>query len=554
MAAVAEGPLVIVGHGDGGIDQMREFVDDSTVQFGLARFEFGSANVRRSKVIFFHISGKRCSVVARGQLNEHQANTMQVLRGKAHSFDASVEFTKKKHVTTENVMAHVLKTLTTDDVGEYSVQWLMKTYQQFIEESARTGAAAPTSSENVARKLWDPGHRSASLYNSGRDALKAVALPLGQWNWVLLKPDPDALLLVEGGAGSVDEMRDCAIAHDKEVLFGLLRMGFGVGRLRRTKYIFVQAIGSQVPAFTRGTVAATRAKMEKAMAQFASSSVAVEFDDPADFSLEKVIDRVRQASVIDDDELDPDKAGKSMFSVEHFRAALAEEHRTTCSVQEQSRVHGGFGDKTVEEVVELVRTPGALENWALFAHNENLPKRSPSSFQNRAPSFQKPPSSLQTTSQNEQPHKSPRPSSSSFLPQGGFQAAQVRAAGPIASTPSTVSTAASSTLAHGRASDPLPSSAESAILACGTIVSGRASAPQLSSTGFAGDKSTTVYHEVPRPAEASTVPTSIPDSSDVFGGTGSTTSTPVDPTPAPPRLRKRDKVKAFFARALICFA
>ena len=59
----------------------------------------------------------------------------------------------------------------------------------------------------------------------------------------------------------------------KDVLFGLLRMGFGQGRLRRTKYVFIHAIGDKVPAVTRGKKSAQRPKMEELMGSYASISV-----------------------------------------------------------------------------------------------------------------------------------------------------------------------------------------------------------------------------------------------------------------------------------------
>ena len=50
-------------------------------------------------------------------------------------------------------------------------------------------------------------------------------------------------------------------------------MGFGQGRLRRTKYVFIHAIGDKVPAVTRGKKSAQRPKMEELMGSYASISV-----------------------------------------------------------------------------------------------------------------------------------------------------------------------------------------------------------------------------------------------------------------------------------------
>jgi hypothetical protein len=148
----------------------------------------------------------------------------------------------------------------------------------------------------------------------------------GSWNWVLVGPDAVELALLGGGSGSVDEMRACGQQHDDLVMFGLLRLGFGVGRLKRTKYAFVHLIGPKVSAVKRGRINAVRPAMEAALKKFANCSVA--FSDLAaeDLSLEGVIERVRQVSVVDDDLLAGDEgAHSSIFSLEAFQQAMAQE-------------------------------------------------------------------------------------------------------------------------------------------------------------------------------------------------------------------------------------
>lgn len=373
-------PFNVVGYGEAGIDEMRGFVDDSRVQFGLVRFEIAVGTTKRNKVIFVHINGERMSAVARGRENEYLADAMNILRccGEYESFHASVEFTRKDEVTADHVMERIKKILMSDDPGDYDAKWLMKNYEQFILESAKAAAKSHKSDDDKGRKRGCPGHISDSLFNNGRDALKAVAGPLGAWNWVFLKPDPDTLLLVEGGDGSVDQMRECMERNPKEVLCGLLRMGFGTGRGRRTKYVFVMALGKEVTGFQKGKAGGVRGKMEAAFKGFAASAIScsAEFDDPADFTIEAVIEKVRKAAIIDDDDLDGDKAGKNMLSVEHFRAALKED----CAVIEAEeakappKASGGFGDKDIEELVRCVRAPGSPQNWVLFCRNDKVRK------------------------------------------------------------------------------------------------------------------------------------------------------------------------------------
>ena len=88
-----------------------------------------------------------------------------------------------------------------------------------------------------------------------------MAEPMGAWNWVFF--EDEELDVAGGGMGSVEEMQAYFESHPRAVLFGLLRLGFGEERLRRTKYVFVHAIGEEVPAVTRGRKSAKRPKMEE---------------------------------------------------------------------------------------------------------------------------------------------------------------------------------------------------------------------------------------------------------------------------------------------------
>lgn len=372
--AAQESALSVVGYGNGGFEEMRNYVDDSAVQFGLTRFELGKGSLRRYKFLFVHVNGTNCPTISRGKANACLNDAMETMRGGEveDTFAARVEITENSQMTAEYILSRVGNHFVPDDVGEYSVKWLLENYQQFIDAAKNKKATSSASNQDFDRKVKLPGHKSTSLFASGRDALKAVAEPLGAWNWVFLGSDPDALPLVAGGAGSVDEMRESMIEHEKDVLFGLLRMGFGVGRLRRTKHVFVQAIGAKVSAFQKGKLGALKPKMEKALGQFALCSCSIEYADSEDFTVEDVIERVRQAAIIDDEEIEGDKAGKNIFSVEHFREALREEMGAHGHEEEkqQPKAKGGFGDKTVGEVVKLIRTPDCEMNWALFAVNE----------------------------------------------------------------------------------------------------------------------------------------------------------------------------------------
>jgi len=379
-------PAVLIGAGDAGIDEMRPFVQETQVQWALLRFELGEGSFKRQKVLFVHINSDGCPALARGRANQLTGDVKSVLRGEGgqDAIHASVEVKRRDELRAEVLLERVARYFITDSGAEYSVQWMLKEYERQLQTSSKSfekTAADGSDASPSGRRV--PGHQSHIIFTTGRDALKVVGEPLGPWNWVMLMADPEALHLVDGGDDSIDGMQRCITSRTDLVMMGLLRMGFGEGRLRRTKYVFVHANGSGVSAVARGRLGACRSKMQDALGRYATISVAVEINDPQDLSLEDIIERVRRAAIIDDDVVEKDEATKSIFSVEAFRQALAEEQVVTASFREEEEdgeVAPAPGSQySVEEAVRLIRCQDSTLNWVLFGPNLEFARRRKSS-------------------------------------------------------------------------------------------------------------------------------------------------------------------------------
>ena len=74
-------------------------------------------------------------------------------------------------------------------------------------------------------------------------ALDAVREDRGLYNWVLVTPDWGFV-----NAGSLSVLEMVKWLPDTESYFGLLRMGFGSGRFRRTKWISITWLGPRAGA------------------------------------------------------------------------------------------------------------------------------------------------------------------------------------------------------------------------------------------------------------------------------------------------------------------
>lgn len=153
---------------------------------------------------------------------------------------------------------------------------------------------------------------------TGRDALTAVASPDGHWNWALVGPDPECLPLAGGGSGSIDQMRGCLQKTGSAVLCGLLRLDFGTGRFKRSKYVFlntnIENLEEVSTAVARGKAIGKLPAMHKALAQFVKYTVQIEITQMEDINVTSIIDRVRKVSTVDEEDI----------SAELFYAALAE--------------------------------------------------------------------------------------------------------------------------------------------------------------------------------------------------------------------------------------
>jgi len=377
--------LVVLGVGMHGADEMQALLDDVQVQFAVVRFELGSGSFRRQKVVFVHFNGEDCPAVKRGRLNCCTAEAQRILRGNCQEgFHASVEIMRKELACAEHLLEKVTPFFVKDDLGDVSFRWKNER-QEVVLPNGRHGrrhsAPAGLGQETADRLRRLPGHESTAEFTSGRDALRAVAEPLGPWNWVLVGPDPVQLPLVAGGAGSIEELQKYLAAHDDGVFFGLLRLGFGAGRLRRTKYIFVHVYGARVPAVRRGQLALHRVVMEKAVATFACCAVHFVDSVAEDLSLQMMIERVRRCGSVDDDVLGNDEAGLKRLSSDSFREALSEERQIADQRVPTPIVTTGVAlakgsALTVEEAVALIHDPDGPLDWVLFGPSQSLLRNS----------------------------------------------------------------------------------------------------------------------------------------------------------------------------------
>jgi len=346
-----------VGAGSGGVDEMRAQLNESTVQWGLLRFSIGSGTFKRNKMLLIHFNGDSCSGLARAKLNSHGH------KAEAAFGDTNAKLTmgEKAECDLDNIFRETKAVFAGDDIGNFSIGDMKADYEKMLASTRKKAIEAMLAGDDESA----PKRKTAKEMGvSGEKALELVRKPMGPFNWALFVPDPANLELWDAGSLSVAEMQ--TLLPEDQVLCGLVRMGFGTGKFRRTKWVSIWWVGSKVSAVKKGQMLGSG--KDQVMRKINSGGITLEGATVDDVSVDEVIDKVRRAAIIDGDDVDgiggARDAGADPFSMDAYYAALEEEIKGNAAF---------FGEKTddagrsfgLKSTVTEVRATDGKKNWCL---------------------------------------------------------------------------------------------------------------------------------------------------------------------------------------------
>eukprot|EP00930_Biecheleria_cincta_P048162 TRINITY_DN3350_c0_g1_i1.p1 TRINITY_DN3350_c0_g1~~TRINITY_DN3350_c0_g1_i1.p1 ORF type:complete len:768 (-),score=106.22 TRINITY_DN3350_c0_g1_i1:180-2483(-) len=346
-------PVSILGCGIGGIEELRQVVDDSTVAWALLRFQVGGGTFLRTKLIAIHCNGAVTPVMQRGLLNARSKEVLSHL-GEVH---ASLEVTSGSELTIEYLCERLLRLFAADNM-DLSLQALLQDYSRMVreaEEAARRRAVEAAEMAEVSRRRASEARRGAAAEAataeaaaaeataklaqkaetptpvlqdiSVEDALRDVSADRGIFNWLLLDPSR-SLGLHKAGDGGLDEMK--TYLAENRVLFGALRLSFGHGL---TKHVLVHWVGQHVSIVRRGVWNARSGEASTLIGKWCSLTLRKEAHQLKDLDLDDIVMELRRFTVLGL------AAGDvaSRISVEEYRIALAEETREREALLEQQK-------------------------------------------------------------------------------------------------------------------------------------------------------------------------------------------------------------------------
>lgn len=298
------------------------------------------------------VNGEKASPVKKGKLLTKKAAVKEA----CGELQGEITLMTKEEASVANVLETLSKSMKVDDMGKFSIKKITEDYQAMIDAGGAAGGSHATIATRAASRKT-----AAELGDIKADeALKSVKEKSGMFNWALFKPSKKGSLdFFNAGSVSLPEMSNWL--KDDEVVVGLVRMGFGTGKLRRVKWVCVHWSGEKVPAVKRGLAVAATKQAQKLLEPYSCVINATSKDE---CDLAHVVDKVRRSAVVDGDDADDDK---NPYSVENFmKALMAEADATADYFGEDLKAGGGAAGKIkCGDAIRSVKGKGGY-NWVLF--------------------------------------------------------------------------------------------------------------------------------------------------------------------------------------------
>jgi len=349
----------------------------------------GGGVFERIKYIFMHFNGDDCAGIRRGQLNALKSDVKEIV-GEVH---ATTTIRRREEFTSEYLYDQLKSIFVIDDVS-YTVQKLKQELNERMEINAqRILEQKPVERCETLKKVRDieaRGERRKTVTNyTTEDALKLVQEHISALNWALFEAVKGKLVLHACGTKSIPEMHEGALQPEK-ILFGIVRLGFGVGRFRRVKWISFSWIGAKVSVIKRGAAVAEAGRYIGLLSQGIPMSITIEAREPADLDLSTIIAVAQRKIVMDNameeptnPEVESQKDVSLDATMEAFHEALEEEKLLasdlplegenesdeTLSVdrEKEAEVEPASTEfPSVAELVARVRDENSPDDWVLI--------------------------------------------------------------------------------------------------------------------------------------------------------------------------------------------
>lgn len=350
-ASVDFGTWNCLGGGSLGISELQKAIPETNdcYLFGMVQIKIGSGRFEKCKNMFIEFNGVNCRPMTR-MTAQGKRNESHKILGDCH---AQLSFEKREDVTIRNVFEKIghlfvaenivgaknvfsTETVTVKEIERQYEKEMAKKAAEYLEAQRKLIAERPVVPPKIDRI---------------QEILSLFREDMGWVNWVLFKATEKKLKLLHEesfGSGTIFALRQNLV--DDNVLFGLLRLSFGVMPYRRTHFILLHWVGPKTKNVKRGKLNARAEAMSKMLEPW---GIKLELKGAEEITVANIIHRVRNIVVVDGDENDPEEVTEQKL-IEEFNRALEEEEKANAN-KDHTLQADKEGDG--EEDLEIIGTP-----------------------------------------------------------------------------------------------------------------------------------------------------------------------------------------------------
>lgn len=352
-----------IGYGSGGIEEMYKFLpeDDSMVLWGLVDFQIGSGKFARQKNVCMHLNGEHCKNVLKGRTNSNRKKVVGVIG----SVNGTFQICHQSECHVDSVLEKIIKYFSVDHgEGDAPKRITIEDLKEEYEKQIKI---------DQAKDLADHVRKTAKDFDRKftNDEILNYIHKNGPFNWALFRPKmkqiksealakaelSDLADFVNAGSMSINEMMKDV--KNKDVLGGIVRMGFGHGTFKRTKQIGFWWSGEKVGPVARGTL---NAKQKRILQLLMPWSFSLSTQKKDDLTVTNLVDIVHKKLVVDGDT----KTGEDYFSEEAYYDALGEEIKKTAKFfGDEASGRKTYSLSPADAVKKLKNTKCGI-NWVLL--------------------------------------------------------------------------------------------------------------------------------------------------------------------------------------------
>eukprot|EP01043_Picozoa_sp_COSAG02_P003711 COSAG02_NODE_92_length_37588_cov_135.916242_38_plen_358_part_00 len=172
----------LVNAGSGSIPEMRQFLAEDRVLYGLVRAGFGAGAFKRVKFLFWHWTGPNVSMVKRGKWNAEKDGMQELMR----PFTMDMTANNVEETEVDYVVDAIKAVIVSDGDDDSESMISVAAFLEAIKEEQEAAKAQHQSAQKAPSHVAPPAGAAAAVQYINFDASVAdLRKPATQRNWML---------------------------------------------------------------------------------------------------------------------------------------------------------------------------------------------------------------------------------------------------------------------------------------------------------------------------------------------------------------------------------